>query len=83
MKHLKLVTLICLFVIGNSIASDGLDNNLKKETTSVWICVTEGSYAYHFDYDCRGMKQCKGEKRKVTLEEAQGKYKRKLCGYED
>ncbi len=55
----------------------------KSQTTYVYICVTENSYAYHFDYYCRGLKQCKGEKRKVSLSDAKGKYKRKICGYED
>ncbi|MFT5821249.1 MAG: hypothetical protein ACI8ZM_002501 [Crocinitomix sp.] len=55
----------------------------KSNTTYVYICVTKNSYAYHYDYYCRGLKQCKGEKRKVTLDEAKGKYERKLCGWED
>jgi hypothetical protein len=55
----------------------------KSEVTYVYICVTKNSYAYHYDYYCRGLKQCKGEKRKVTLEDAKGKYERKICGYED
>lgn len=55
----------------------------KDKTTYVYICVTKNSYAYHYDYNCRGLKQCKREKRKVTLSEAKGKYERKLCGFED
>tara|TARA_B110000046_G_C12988280_1_gene396686 strand:+ start:1550 stop:1807 length:258 start_codon:yes stop_codon:yes gene_type:complete len=55
----------------------------KSEVTYVYICMTKNSYAYHFDYNCQGLKRCKGEKRKGTLEDAKGKHERKICGYED
>ncbi|NOQ71486.1 MAG: hypothetical protein GQ574_05770 [Crocinitomix sp.] len=55
----------------------------KEKVTYVWICVTEGSYAYHFDSKCHGLNRCKGERRHVTLEDAVKKYERKICGYED
>ncbi len=55
---------------------------VKETTTYVYICTTKNSYAYHFNYECRGMKQCKGEKQKVTLTDAKNKYDRKLCGWE-
>jgi len=51
--------------------------------TKVWICVSEGAYAYHYKKDCRGIKNCKHDIKEVTLEEAFKRGKKKLCGWED
>ena len=48
----------------------------------VYLCITKGGKKYHFDIDCRGLSNCKGEIIKVTLKEAKDKGKT-ICGYED
>ncbi|MDV6168666.1 hypothetical protein R1T16_09540 [Flavobacterium sp. DG1-102-2] len=48
----------------------------------VYLCDTKGGKKYHFDKECRGLSNCKGEIIKVTLKEAKDKGKT-ICGYED
>jgi len=48
----------------------------------VYLCNTKGGKKYHFDKDCQGLSNCKGEIIKVTLKEAKEKGKT-ICGYED
>lgn len=49
----------------------------------VYICDSEGAYAYHYDPNCRGLNNCKHNKIPVTISEAYQKGKKKLCGWED
>jgi hypothetical protein len=59
------------------------DRTAVSPNTKVYICVSEGAYAYHYDKDCRGLKNCKHDIKEVTLDEAFKKGKKKLCGWED
>ncbi len=81
-KYIAFLILLFSFTLTvKRVYSTETPNALSKATT-VWICFTKNSYAYHYNYNCQGLKRCKGEKRKVTLEAAINKYERKLCGYE-
>ena len=73
MKHLKLTFLI-LFAL--PLFSAGISNS----ETYVYICTGKTAYAYHKTDDCRGLKNCKGEIKTVTLAQAQ-QLNRKPCGY--
>jgi hypothetical protein len=53
------------------------------DASTVYICVSKSSYAYHYDSSCRGLSRCKHEVRRVSVNDAVTKYGRKLCGYED
>ncbi|MDB3906100.1 hypothetical protein N9355_01360 [Crocinitomicaceae bacterium] len=52
------------------------------ESDGVYICVSEGAYAYHHNADCGGLNRCTHQVRKVSLEEAQNEYGRQACGLE-
>ena len=49
--------------------------------TKVYICTGKYAKKYHYDEDCRGLSNCKGDVKEVELKEAK-KY-RTLCGFED
>jgi len=65
-----------LYLLLLSLSSFGTGSN------DVYICKSKNAKRYHLIEDCRGLKNCKAEVVKVTLQEceAQGKT---LCGYED
>lgn len=42
----------------------------EEETNEVWICMGKSSHAYHSSQDCYGIQACRGQKKKVTKEEA-------------
>lgn len=51
--------------------------------TTVYICDSRSSKAYHLDENCFALKNCKSEIKAVSLYDAQNTYGRKLCGHED
>lgn len=53
----------------------------KSKSKKVYICTGSGAYAYHFDSECRGLKNCKDEIIYVTISEAIEQDKRacKIC----
>ena len=69
-------------VLAFSFTQEEPETNITPNT-EVWICVSEGAYAYHFKKDCRGLSNCKHEIKKMTLQEAFKLGKKKLCGWED
>ena len=54
---------------------------MTANETYVYICMGPSSECYHKDTDCRGIKNCSKEIKKVTLKEAIEKFKRRPCGY--
>lgn len=54
-------------------------NATYKTTLMVYVCVSTTAYAYHVDYDCRGLQACTHTIRKVTEDDAINKYGRKAC----
>jgi len=54
-----------------------------QSDTTVYICVSKSSKAYHLDRDCFALKNCTHEIKAVSLYDAQNTYGRKLCGHED
>ena len=50
-----------------------------KKETYVYICNSNGAYAYHSTKTCRGLNRCTHEILKVTLADAVNVYKRKPC----
>ena len=50
-------------------------------TTYVYICMGPQSECYHKSTECRGIKNCSKSIKKVTLNEAIEKYRRRPCGY--
>jgi hypothetical protein len=81
----KLLLLLVIFAI--AIISSGAPppaaekdhaRTFKKETY-VFICNSNGAYAYHSTKSCRGLNRCTHEILKVTLSEAVNTYRRKPC----
>lgn len=82
-KLLKALPLILFSaIIAFSFNGEDPRTNISPNT-KVFICVSEGAYAYHYKKNCRGLGNCKHEIKEVTLEEAFKKGKKKLCGWED
>jgi hypothetical protein len=42
----------------------------EAETNMVWICTGGSSHAYHSNEECYGIKACKGERERISLDEA-------------
>ena len=53
-----------------------------KNSESVYICLSPTAYAYHFDANCRGFKQCTHDTKKVSIQQAIS-MGRKACGWEN
>ncbi len=60
--------LLLLLFLCFSLFSSGETKESQKETT-VMICTGKHSKRYH-NSNCKGMKNCKGETKKVSLEKA-------------
>lgn len=58
-----------------------IPGDYKNGKVSVYICTGPQSKRYHRTIGCRGLKNCSGEIRKVSLAEAKDKYYRTPCGY--
>lgn len=52
-----------------------------KSATTVFVCVSPSAEVYHYKEDCRGIKKCTHEVKKVSLDEAK-KMGRRMCGFE-
>ncbi|MFT4696891.1 MAG: hypothetical protein ACI9SJ_000007 [Flavobacteriaceae bacterium] len=48
----------------------------------VYICTGKYSKKYHYTNKCRGLSNCKGSIKEVTLSDAKN-FGRTLCGWED
>lgn len=78
MKTLTITFLLLLYTLS---VNTSIAENEKKESfeTTVLICTGKHSKRYHNSM-CKGMKSCKGERKKVKLSEAQ-KMGLTKCGY--
>ncbi len=52
-----------------------------KETTTVYLCDSDGGKKYHLRTSCRGLSNCQHKLISVTLEKAK-KQGKALCGWE-
>lgn len=50
-------------------------------STVVYLCESTGARRYHYQKDCRGLKNCSYQIRQTTIDEAREKGKT-LCGWE-
>lgn len=58
--------------------------SFKEDTQStVYICNSRGSKAYHLNKNCFALKNCSHNVYAVSREDAIYKYGRRLCGHED
>ena len=58
--------------------------SFKEDTQStVYICNSRSSKAYHLDKNCFALKNCSHNVYAVSREDAIHKYGRRLCGHED
>ena len=55
----------------------GLSLPLASSDTKVYICTGPKSECYHKTASCRGLKNCSGQIKHVTLAEAQALHRRK------
>jgi hypothetical protein len=53
----------------------------NKTATIVYICKGKNSERYHFDRNCRGLKNCSTKIYPISIEEARS-MGRTLCGWE-
>ena len=67
MKIIVIVTLLLCSLGGNPI---------------VFVCDNPTTEVYHLDENCRGLKKCKQEVKKITLDRAKS-LKKRLCNFED
>lgn len=51
--------------------------------TTVYICDSKSSKAYHLDKNCFALENCTHEIKAVSKYDAVNSYSRKLCGHED
>jgi len=65
---------------GTATKEEAVKQPEKKKETNVVICNGKTAYAYHKDSKCKGLKNCKGGTKTVTLEKAK-EMGRKPCGY--
>ena len=63
------------FLVWFLVAVNGIEPN-------VYICNSTTAKRYHLKENCRGLKACKTDVKKVTLEDAKDR-KRSLCKWED
>jgi hypothetical protein len=66
-----ILTMMLLFSGGVNEASE----------TYVYICTGPKSTKYHITSQCRGLKSCSGEVKKVTLKKAKELGKKSPCGW--
>ena len=76
MKTLAIITLSLLL---SSFVNSENNKAVKETGSTVLICTGKYSKRYHNSH-CRGMKSCKGDKKKVSLSEAK-KMGLTACGY--
>jgi hypothetical protein len=72
MKSLILTFLICFVGI-----------SFSQSDTTVYICNSKNSKAYHLSKECFALKNCKSEIKSVSKYDAVNTYGRTLCGHED
>lgn len=53
----------------------------RPRADSVFVCTGKYAKVYHAYTSCRGLKNCKGDIVKVSLNDAINKYHRRACGY--
>lgn len=53
------------------------------ENDFVYICQDSNSSKYHLSKNCRAISHCTSEILKVSVGDAESKFNRKLCGFED
>ena len=67
-----------LLLLTINISSVQQSNRINENKTYVWICNSKTANHYHSHEDCRGLKNCKSEIKKVTLKYALS-INRKAC----
>lgn len=79
-RHITLIFFMGLLSL--SVTTDQNEVH-KPQSQMVYICDSDGAYAYHLKKDCQGLKRCKHTVLFVSKEEAFKRGKKKFCGYED
>lgn len=61
----------------------GSRKNTENDTIpgTVYVCISRTAYAYHIDFNCRGLRECTHRIIEVDLVEASETMRRKPCGY--
>ncbi len=78
------ITGLLLIALGDTVNKSEtlIKDTVEIEITDVYICTGKYSKRYHYNKNCRGLSNCKGEIKRVYLNEAKHKG-RTLCGWED
>lgn len=74
----KVIALAALFLAFSAV---GTPTGTHDDDTEVYVCTGRSSECYHSIEDCRGLKFCNGQVRKVSLSAAQtlGRRECKIC----
>jgi hypothetical protein len=65
-----------------SVVKSDTNSIASAEASKVYVCKSTGAKKYHFNENCRGLKQCTHEVVTMSVKEAEGKGLG-LCGWED
>ena len=79
MKNFKLLLVLLSFtvLVGCGYISSVPTNN----NTKVYICTGEYSYCFHRTKHCKGLSNCGGKIKKVSLSKAKSMNRSKPCGF--
>jgi len=80
LQHFLAILLVA--VLNFSVISTNNHADYRAENM-VYICKSEGAYAYHLTNKCRGLSNCKHDIIQDSITEAYKLGKNKLCGWED
>jgi hypothetical protein len=74
---------LIIFTIAFLSCKSGSRNNTEFDSTPgmVYVCISRTAYAYHIDFNCRGLRECTHRIIEVDLVEAAETMRRKPCGY--
>jgi hypothetical protein len=75
----SILVVISLLVVANKSYQHAPGEEVAVVETSVYICDSESSYAFHSSESCRGIKRCTHGILKVSKADAMNKYGRKAC----
>ena len=67
---MKRLLFLCIYVMALTYIRAGADVYTYNVTRTVYICTGPYAQRYHGKKSCRGLKNCSGSIKKVTLDEA-------------
>lgn len=66
----KIITTAILLVLSAGGIDANMQRNTETDSTTVYICTGKSSKRYHKTDDCRGLNNCSGSIKAVSIEQA-------------